>query len=363
MVWLGVAALLGTVGWYKSLNLILLLAYAMAALLVINGLRAWVQVRRVTAERAPLPPVFAGEEVPLRVSVRNTGRRAATVGVNVEAGEIAARWVVYRLAGGAEVACTEQRLFPRRGRLRGSPLLVWSGYPFGFLRYEQPADAGADMIVLPAPGFVDVDGLRRWLLRQAGGEGRTRRVLRRVTSDQADVRGVRPYRAGDSLRSVHWRSSARRGELMVREYDAAPSPDLVLVVEPWLPERPTDAQRANLEAALSLATALALAWSRDVGTRVTVAVAGEEAARTGPTTDAFLREALAPLAGVKGAPAFDPLGPEAFDRPLAAAARVLVSSRRDTPYAAALARSTGRPFAAVAPSDTVAWYRPPGVGG
>lgn len=361
VVWLAVAALLGGVGWYKNLNLILLFAYLMAALLVLNGVLAWAHVRRVAAERTPLLPVFVGEEAPLRATVGNVGTRPATVGVTVEAGGVGVQWLLYRLQGGATAACGERRSFPRRGRFRSPPLLVGSGFPFGFLRHERPADAGADVVVLPAPGVVDADGLRRWLLRQAGGEGRTRRVLRRVTSDQADVRGVRPYRAGDSLRTVHWRSSARRGELMVREYDAAPSPDLVLVVEPWLPDRPTPADRDRLEAALGMAAAVALAWPRDVAIRVTVAVAGvESAVRTGPATEAFLREALAPLADAAGRPAFEPLGPDAFDRPLASAARVLVSSRRDSPYAAALARSTGRPFAAADPSG-VTWYQPPAI--
>jgi uncharacterized protein (DUF58 family) len=358
-VWLAVAALLGATGWYKSLNLLLLFAYLMVVILVLNGVLAWLHVRRVTAERAPLPPLFAGEPVPLRATARNTGSRAATVGVAIEAGDVAARWLLYRLKRGASAECIERRSFPRRGRYRSPPLLVWSGFPFGFLRHERPADAGAELIVLPTPGVVDADELRRWMLRQAGGEGRARRVLRRVTSDQADVRGVRPYRSGDSLRSVHWRTSARRGELMVREYDAAPAPDLVLVVEPWLPPEATDAHRANLEAALGMAAAVALAWSHDAATRVTVAVAGlDSVARTGPPTEGFLREALAPLADVTGGYGFDPLGPDAFDRPLGTAARLLVSSRRDSPYAGALARATGRPFAAADPSG-VSWYQPP----
>lgn len=359
MVWLAVAGLLGTVGWYKSLNLILLFAYAMAALLVINGLLAWAHVRRVAAARHAVPPVFAGEPTSLRATVRNPGPRPATVGVNLPFGDAAARWLLYRLGGGTEATVSQPRAFPRRGRLRGGPLVVWSGFPFGFLRHERPADAGGDVTVLPTPGIVDADGLRQWVARQANGVGRTPRVVRRVTGDQADVRGVRPYRAGDSMRSVHWRSSARRGELMVREYDTAPSPDLVLVVEPWLPAKPTPADAARLEAALSMATGIALAWSRDAGIRVTVAVAGEDTARTGPPSEVFLREALVPLAGVTGGPRFDPLGPDAFDRPLASAARVLVSSRPDTPYAAALARSTGRPFAVVDPSARPPWYHPP----
>ena len=44
---------------------------------------------------------------------------------------------------------------------------------------------------------------------------------------------------------------------------------------------------------------------------------------------------------------------------LARGARVVVSSRPKTPFAAALARSTGRPFVAVGPTDRLPWYLPP----
>src|SRR4029079_2445248 len=110
------------------------------------------------------------------------------------------------------------------------------------------------------------------LLRTAAGEGRSRKVLRRVTHDHTDVRGIRSYRPGDSLRAVHWKSSARRRELMVREYDAAPSPELLLVVEPWLPAEPMEQDRANLEAALSLGATVAWTWCRELSARATVVV-------------------------------------------------------------------------------------------
>ena len=38
MVWLGALLLLGMVGWFKSINLVLILAYMMAVLLILNGL-------------------------------------------------------------------------------------------------------------------------------------------------------------------------------------------------------------------------------------------------------------------------------------------------------------------------------------
>jgi hypothetical protein len=145
---------------------------------------------------------------------------------------------------------------------------------------------------------------------------------------------------------------------MVREYDTAPSLDLVLVVEPWLPANPTPQQREQLEAALSLAASLVRAWSRAYTTTVVIAVAGDNAmVRIATPTDASVRAALEPLAAVKGTAQPEPLAPQAFDRALARAVRVLVSSRPASPYAETLAQSTGRSFLAVSPLDGVPWYQ------
>lgn len=361
LLWLMAALLLGAVGWWKSINLVLLLAYLMAVLLVINGLLARVQVRRVTVSREPTPPVFAGEEATLRVNVANTGSRPATVSVESRVGDDATGWLVLKLSPGTAVFCTTRRGFPLRGVFPTPPARVSSSFPLALLRCEGYSGGRNELFVLPALGGIDTAGLRRWVFMQAGGDGRARKVLRRVTTDQADVRGVRPYRPGDAIRSIHWRTSARRGELMVREYDAAPSPDLIVVVEPWLPVDPSAVHRGNLEAALSLAATIAQTWIQVYGTRVTVAVAGDPASvRTTTATDKGLREALAPLAGVVGDSRFDPLPVRVLGRGIARATRLVVSSRAGSPYAAALSRATGRVFVNLAPADRPRWYHPPG---
>jgi uncharacterized protein (DUF58 family) len=359
VAWLGVALLLGLVGWLKSINLVLILAYMMFALLCLNGWLARLQARGVAAARTRNPPAFAGETAAVRLTATNSGRRTATVNVEERFGPDAISWFIHRLPASQTVLCTGTRAFPRRGRFASS-LWVSSGFPLGLLRCDRTAETVGEFIVLPALGAVDAPALRHWLSRQAGGDGRARKVLRRLTTDQADVRGVRPYRSGDPLRSIHWRSTARRGELMVREYDVAPSPELILVVEPWLPPEPTRGDHANLEDALSLATTIAWSWSREFDARVTIVIAGDaDSARTAGSTDAALRETLAPLASVVGSSKFDALEPRAFHRSLQRAARLVVSSRRDAPYAAALARSTGRPFLTVSPLNRPSWYMPP----
>jgi uncharacterized protein (DUF58 family) len=359
VAWLGVALILGVVGWFKSINLVLILAYMMVALLCLNCWLARLQARRVAAARTDSPPAFAGETAAVRLTATNTCRRSATVNVEDRLGSDATSWFIHRLAGGTTVLCTGSRAFPLRGRFESS-LWISSGFPLGLIRFDRSVEIGGEFVVLPALGVVDAPALRHWLSRQAGGDGRARKVLRRLTTDHADVRGVRPYRSGDALRDIHWRSSARRGEPMVREYDVAPSPELILVVEPWLPARATEDDRANLEAALSLAATIAWVWGREFDACITVAVAGDpDSARTAGSTDAALRGALTPLALAEGGETFDALPPRAFDRSLQRAARLVVSSRRDSPYAAALARSTGRPFLAVSPLDRPSWYQPP----
>lgn len=356
--WLVAIVGIGGFVWFKSINLVLIVAYAMAALLVLNGALAWLAVRRATASRVTIPPVFVGERAECGVTVTNHSRGPITVTVADRAGEISNTFLVYRLPSGQALTCTASREFSARGRFSG-PVTLSSGFPFGFLECQRPANASGEIIVLPRPGFAEPDGLRRWLARKAGGDDRTRRVLRRVTSDQAEVRGVRQYRPGDALREIHWRTTARRGELMVREYDTAPSPELVMVVEPWLPSSPSLADRERLEATLCLAVTIAVTWRRVFDCAVMVVVPGREPTITTARSEEDLREALTPLADITGGDMPDAISADAFGYHLARGARVVVSSRPNTPFAGVLARATGKPFVAVSPEDRLPWYLPP----
>ena len=359
LVWFVAAVILGALGWFKSLNLLLMLAYLMLALLAINGVLARLHVGRILARRMPLEPIFAGDEARLAVAVSNrNAHRSASVAVQ----DRRTQWSIERLEPNSSVEFADAATFPKRGRVALAPLVVWSAFPFGFLRYERVEEQRDSLIVLPAVGWADADGLRRWVLRMAGTEGRSRKVLRRVTTDLAELRGVRPYRSGDSIRSIHWRSSARRRELMVREYDAAPSPELLLVVEPWLPANPTPQSHENLEAALSLAATVVLVWCRSIGTRIAVIVEGSNTAgASGPPSEAFAREALIPLGEAEGKANATSVDGTALGRS-SRAARVLISSRANSPFADALGRAAGKPFVCIDPSQRLPWYRAPKAG-
>jgi uncharacterized protein (DUF58 family) len=350
--WAGVAVLLTAIGWGKSIPPLLLLGYAMLALL---GLSAWLarrQLQGLTVARAAHPPAYAGEPVRLSLRLRNDGPRAATAGVTGSG----VAGMFESLPPGEEAACAGVQVFHTRGVYGGAPPRVWSDFPLGLVRVEKPGTPGGELVVLPAVGEVDLEGFRRWAGRQAGTGGRSPRRAARAAADRADLRGVRPYRPGDGLRDIHWKTTARRGEPFVREYDADPDPELLVVVEPWLSADPTAVEVVNLEVALELAASVVRTWCLAGGTRVTVAVAGAEAVtHSAAPSEAAARFLLAPLAAVSGSAR--PTPPQL--RGASRAARVVVSSRPGTPLAAALGRATGYPFAAVAPADRPPWYRSP----
>ncbi len=110
----------------------------------------------------------------------------------------------------------------------------------------------------------------------------------------AEFHGLRPFRPGDSPRLVHWRTSARCGELMTREYEDAPGQNLIVVLDTTVERLKDKDETINeeqgreasiphssllfvpFEAAVSLAATVCWEWCRRRGDRLLVAVAGKE---------------------------------------------------------------------------------------
>lgn len=360
--WAAVAVLLGVVGWMKAINLLLLMAYLLAGLLALNATVAWRTVRRVRVARRDDGPVFAGEPVTHVAEVTNNGGRWITVTVRESRATDARSWFVPGLPAGQTALTGVERVYQSRGRHPVPPLEAVSGYPFGLVRFIRQLTPAGGVLVLPPIGTIDVTLMRRWMLRSGTGDARTSRPSVRHAPSDGDLRGVRPYRPGDSPRDVHWKSTARRGTLLVREYDRLAPLDLVLVVEPWVPTVPTDRRAAaKLEWVLSLVTSMAWAWvNSDLGGRLTLVVAGETPTEvSGAGTPAFVRNGFARLAEVVGTPAVSLVVPPAARRNRHAA-RVVVSTRANSPLLATVRAGVG-PAAGLDPSEPPVWFAPPPV--
>ena len=106
----------------------------------------------------------------------------------------------------------------RRGWIAIPRLRVSTTWPLGLARAWAYVWPDASLLVYPAP---EVDAPP---LPEGGGEAAQSRIQH--TGD--DVHHLRAYRAGDPRRTIAWKPSARRGTLLVREYEQPAGVDLVL---------------------------------------------------------------------------------------------------------------------------------------
>jgi uncharacterized protein (DUF58 family) len=113
----------------------------------------------------------------------------------------------------------------RRGRYRFEDAAVVLEDPFGLARAEYPLPAGGALLVHPR--LVELDAL----FSETGPEGhRGRRLLLRRPAG-FELHGVRDYQEGESLRRVHWPSTAKRGHLMVKDLEDSPRDEIAVVLD------------------------------------------------------------------------------------------------------------------------------------
>lgn len=279
LYWLLIAAALFCSGWWKGLNLILLLSFLMLLIWLLNFFQAGRRLNRLKGQRHIRGPVFAGTPFKVEVELENGGSNEELGLRLVDAGpDHRLSWFAVRLAGGETVRFVEEVVRPRRCRYAVEPLHVVHGYPFGLIERSAAVSPAEEIVVLPRLGKVQRRKLRRFLNHSAFDGARPRRRARPQLLVATEFHGVRAYQQGDSPRSIHWRTTARRGELMVREFEEGTDDNLVLVLDPWLPPADFDTAKSFadelLEDAVSLAATICWEWCRQKGARFTLMIAG-----------------------------------------------------------------------------------------
>ncbi|MFI5225903.1 MAG: DUF58 domain-containing protein, partial [Candidatus Limnocylindrales bacterium] len=107
----------------------------------------------------------------------------------------------------------------RRGHFRIEPLQIRTGDPFGLFEASAAVGQGLSLIVYPR-----VERLPLWRLPAASIEG-SHAAPERTLQTTPLATSVRPYAPGDSMNRIHWKSTARHGEIQVKEFDLEQTSD------------------------------------------------------------------------------------------------------------------------------------------
>jgi uncharacterized protein (DUF58 family) len=198
-----------------------LVAAALVARAWLGAARGPLEVHVVVEPR----PATEGEEVRLRIDAWRYSR--LPVGSVVVEGTLG-RLGAYqsRLRGRGRSLHGEISLgrLPR-GRFVSSDASIELSDPLGLERVSRPL--GSVVTAVVHPRLVEL----QTLFSDAGrfGSGGRRLLLRRPAG--FDLHSVREYEEGESLRRVHWPTTARRGRLMVKELEESPRDSVVVLLD------------------------------------------------------------------------------------------------------------------------------------
>ncbi len=244
--------------------------------------------RRVEPERTP-----AGTPCAVQLTVSSTGRLGSG-GLLLEDGVSAAlgrspRFVVERLPRQSSVLLRHPlRPAPRGVHVLG-PLVARVTDPFGLAEYGRELAGHQRLVVTPV--VVPLTGLLPGGGSGSGEEGAGR--LRSGPGEDDSV--VRSYRQGDDLRKVHWRSTARHDELMIRVEERPWRGGTCVLLDSRAAAHRGTGPTSSLEYAVSLAASVCLHLQRH-GQRVQLTTGGGQSLSgpAGSSPDAVL-DALAAL--------------------------------------------------------------------
>ncbi len=166
---------------------------------------------RIDTELDPLR-VTVGDPAAGRVTVTNVARRRMfPIIVELPVGRSAARFTLPALAAGADY----EELFvvptERRGVIPVGPATTVQGDPLGIVRRTVEWTDRTELYVHPRT--LSLESLGSGLLRDLEGE-----VTPELSMSDLAFHALREYQPGDDRRYIHWRSSAKHGRLLVRQF-------------------------------------------------------------------------------------------------------------------------------------------------
>jgi uncharacterized protein (DUF58 family) len=219
----------GTIALIFQLSLLIYAMYVLLGVLLLSRVFTRVWTDGIEAQRFGTDEALEiGGSIEVKVAARNTGRLAIPwllledylprealtqfpQHIKAEGGRMA----VARLEAGESKVFSYRVQFLMRGYYQLGPLLVETGDVFGLHRRFR---------VMTEPSFAQVPprivALEGYNLSSRRPIGEIR-LAHRLFEDPTRVAGVRPYQKGDPLNRIHWRATARTGQLQSRAYESS----------------------------------------------------------------------------------------------------------------------------------------------
>ncbi|MCS7307888.1 MAG: DUF58 domain-containing protein [Aquificaceae bacterium] len=219
LIFIGITVFLGFAAVNTANNLLYMVVSYMLSFMLFSGLFSLYNIRGLEVVLLPPEEVYAGTELPVRVIVKNHKRLPSFL---IELRKENSRCVFPVVSVQSEGSI--KLLFERRGYYESLDLELSSSFPVGLFERFYTLKATLNLVVFPKPlpcGEVH-------LLTKKEDKSSTLPASRKKGYE--DIAGIREY-TNEPIKLVHWKLSAKTGNLYVKDMVEETAPPVMLSLE------------------------------------------------------------------------------------------------------------------------------------
>jgi uncharacterized protein (DUF58 family) len=248
------AVLVGVAATNTGNNALYIVLALMLGLLVVSGIVSRHNLRRLAFELSPPEETYAKRPFHVRVVVRNESRWVPRWLLVVSLADQGQPLLVPYLPRAGRSRGYLEMMLPRRGRHRLEWAHVGSIFPLGFFHKGLRYRVGMELLVYPElyPAAATPP-----VLSGQRGEG----IVERVGWGH-DLHSLREFQQGDDPRRIHWKKSARTGNLIYTQREAEEGQRLSILFDNAVGELADEAAQARFERLVSEAATAAVDYLR-----------------------------------------------------------------------------------------------------
>jgi len=246
----GITLLVSVAAFNTGNNPLYLLLGMLLSLILISGMLSDATLKDLEVSRQLANRIFAGQPVLVGLTLTNRKRHLPSFSLQVSErieGLQREEWpssYILRADARSSVNSFYRHTFPKRGAWQLQGFEIATSFPFELFRKGVEIADPQTVIVFPQP--APVHGLLLWDQFSGGSQ------LRPQPGQEGDYLSLRQHRPQDDVRSIHWKISAKRDQLMTRELERPRSQAITLCFENrWQPQRENpEIHRDKLERAV-----------------------------------------------------------------------------------------------------------------
>ena len=251
----GLSIAIGLAAMNTGNNLLYLVLAWMFSMIMASGALSEVTMRSLIIRRHIRGNIFANRPFLIEISLTNTKNRLASYSIEIEdlvkkqsLGQIC---YFLKIPPGRTQQTSYRHLIPTRGIHRITTFRVSTKFPFNFFKKSVDIRAQSEFVVLPEVYPVSISKAKT---RSTGFSNN------RFRGRSGDFYGLRQYRHGDDPRDIHWRSTAKTGNIVIREWEEEAQRKITILCDNHLEEKASKEKLENFEMLISHAASLAKAY-------------------------------------------------------------------------------------------------------